>query len=185
MEKIIGNFKQIREIYGATQDEIAKAVGVNRATVSQWETGAIKASNSNLEKLSLFYGIGPESFYELSELDNNRKQILIESSKRAKHIEEDAHGARNKVEEFHKIFEKVTFKEAMKRYMFSMKIMLACVDEGKLDDLKTAYQINVKMGNRLKAMIDIRNEEEQAKKDNNEDTLQDLIESLSGSINNQ
>ena len=30
------NFKQIREIYGATQDEVSKAIGVNRATVSQW-----------------------------------------------------------------------------------------------------------------------------------------------------
>ncbi len=44
------NMKKIREIYGATQEEIAKVAGVNRSTVSQWETGSMKASSSKLEK---------------------------------------------------------------------------------------------------------------------------------------
>lgn len=181
MEKLVGNFKQIREIYGATQDEIAKAIGINRTTVSQWETGSAKASSSNLEKLSLFYGIGPESFYELEELDDVRKQMLIDNSKKAKQVEEEAHGARNKAEELSKIFENITFKEAMQKYMFSMKLMLVAAELGELGDLKTAYQINEKMGKRLNAIIEIRDAEEKAKKENNEDTLFDLLENLSDS----
>ena len=61
----MNNLKSIREIYGITQDEIATAINVNRATISNWENSDEKrASNANLEKLSLFYGIGPEYFYE-------------------------------------------------------------------------------------------------------------------------
>ena len=41
------NIKKVREIYGATQEEVAKAIGVNRTTISQWENGSIKASNRN------------------------------------------------------------------------------------------------------------------------------------------
>ena len=44
-----------------SQEEIAKAINVNRATISNWENQEDKkASSASLEKLSLFYGIGPE-----------------------------------------------------------------------------------------------------------------------------
>ena len=33
----MNNLRNIREIYGITQDEIAKAINVNRATISNWE----------------------------------------------------------------------------------------------------------------------------------------------------
>lgn len=65
MDKL-NNIKKIREIYGATQEEIAEAINVNRVTVSKWESGSSRASNSNLERLSFFFGIGPEFFYEKS-----------------------------------------------------------------------------------------------------------------------
>lgn len=59
----MNNLKLIREIYGATQDEIATAININRATISTWENSDDKrASNTSLEKLSLFYGIGPDFF---------------------------------------------------------------------------------------------------------------------------
>lgn len=173
------NFKKIREIYGATQDEIAKVAGVNRSTVSQWETGAIKASNTKLEKLSLFYGIGPESFYELPDVDETRREILISTSQRAKQIEEESEMKRNKADEFKQMLESLTFTEAMNRFMFSMKLLLATADSGELNDLKLSYQITEKMAKRLDAFIRIREEEERAKTENNEETLFDILDSLS------
>lgn len=173
------NMKRIREIYGATQDEIAQVAGVNRSTVSQWETGALKASNTKLEKLSIFYGLGPESFYEIPEIDNVRRDMLIASAQREKHIKESSEKNRNKASEFTALFENTTFKEARDKFMFSMKMLLATADHGDLDDLKVAYEINQKMGRRLEAIIKIRMEEEKAKKDNNEDTLFDLLDTLS------
>ena len=78
----MNNLKNIREIYGITQDEIAKAINVNRATISNWENQEDrKASNSSLEKLSLFYGIGPEFFYE-EELNDTVRQMLVNNAKR-------------------------------------------------------------------------------------------------------
>lgn len=174
------NMKKIREIYGATQDEVAKVAGVNRSTVSQWETGAIKASNTKLEKLSLFYGIGPESFYELPEVDETRREMLISSAKKEKEVKAASEDGRNKADEFKQMLENVTFKEARSRFMFSMKLLLATADSGKLEELKVAYQITQKMARRLDAFINIREEEERAKMENNEDTLFDILDSFEG-----
>lgn len=173
------NFKQIREIYGATQDEIAKAVGVNRATISQWETGALKASSSSLEKLSIFYGIGPECFYELSEINSTRKEMIVATAKKAQKIKAESEIERNKAEEFHNFFAHTTFNKARSNFMFSMKMLLATADQGKLEDLKIAYEINQKMAKRLEAIIHIREDEETAKKETNEETLFDLLDNFS------
>ncbi|EPR09965.1 helix-turn-helix transcriptional regulator [Ruminiclostridium papyrosolvens] len=177
MDKIRNNFKQIREIYGVTQDEISKIVGVNRATISQWETGTTRASSANLEKLSIFYGVGPETFYELEEIDETRRYMIIESSKHAKEIEEQSHGERNKVDDLKEIFESISFSESRRNFMMAMKILLASADHAEtLDDLQLAYDITIKMAKRLNAIIDIRREEEKAKRENNEETLFDLLD---------
>ena len=180
MMNTYNNLKKIREIYGATQDEIAKVASVNRSTVSQWETGATKASNTKLEKLSLFFGIGPESFYELEDVDEVRREMIISSAKKAQEIQEISDGKRNKVEDFSNMMENMTFKEARSRFMFSMKMLLATADHGLLEDLKVAYDINQKMARRLEAIIRIREEEEKAKKENDEETLFDLLDSFEG-----
>ena len=57
--------------------------------------------------------------------------------------------------------------------------MLSTADDGKLDELELAYEINQKMAKRLEAIISIRKDEEKAKKEKNEDTLYDLLDSFS------
>lgn len=173
------NFKQIREIYGATQDEVAKAIGVNRATVSQWENGATRASNSNIEKLSVFFCIDKECFYELPVIDENYKELLIGTAKRAKEIKEASDKELDKITEFNIMFKSITFSCARKKYMFAIKMLLATADSGKLEDLRIAYQINEKTAKRLKAIIEIRENEELEKAKTNQETLFDLIGKLS------
>lgn len=176
--KAYNNMKKIREIYGATQDEIAQVAGVNRSTVSQWETGGSRASNSKLEKLSIFYGIGPECFYELEDIDDARREMLINTAKKEKEIRDASEQKRNKAEEFAKALETLSFTGAMSRFMFSMKMLLATADHGELEDLKVAYEINQKMTRRLQAIIKIREEEEKAKIETNEETLFDLLDAF-------
>ena len=60
-----------------------------------------------------------------------------------------------------------------------MKLLLSTADDGKLDELELAYEINQKMAKRLEAIISIRKDEEKAKKEKNEDTLYDLLSSFS------
>ena len=60
-----------------------------------------------------------------------------------------------------------------------MKLLLSTADDGKLDELELAYEINQKMAKRLEAIISIRKDEEKAKKEKNEDTLYDLLDSFS------
>ena len=170
----MNNLKYIRELYGATQDEIAKVVNLNRATISTWENQEDrKASDSNLEKLSLFYGIGPEFFYE-KEIDDVAKEMLINNANRQKEIEENSKGKRLKSEDFNKLFSTLTFDKAINDYMRSMKLLLATADEGSLSKLETALKINKKMGARLESIINIR----KAEQEDNE-SLSDLFDSLS------
>lgn len=170
----MNNLKNIREIYGITQDEIAKTINVNRATISNWENQEDKkASNSNLEKLSLFYGIGPEFFYEEA-LNDTVREILVQNSKHQKQIEKNSNGEHVKTEAFHNLFSSLTFDKAIQQYMTATKLLLATADEGSLEKLETALKINKKMGARLESIVNIRNSENA----NNEETLSDLIDSL-------
>ena len=169
----MNNLKQIREIYGATQEQVAQAINVNRVTVANWESGTSVASSSNQEKLSIYYGIGPEHFYEKA-LDDEAKQLVLDTSARARELAEKSEGKRVKEQDFHKIFESITFKQAMEQYMFSMKMLLATADSGELGKLRTAALINRKMGARLDAIIDPREQEESS----GEPSLFDLIEKV-------
>ena len=83
----MNNLKQIRELYGATQEQIAQAINVNRVTVANWENGTSVASSSNQEKLSMYYNIGPEYFYE-KELDEVAKKNVTDASARAHELTE-------------------------------------------------------------------------------------------------
>lgn len=173
----MNNLKLIREIYGATQEDIASALSISRVTISNWEKDQTnKITPSNLEKLSIFFGIGPECFHEI-EIDDVRRQMIMNSSNRAKEI--DATNKSNKNESFHNLFDNTTFTQAMKKYMFSMKMLLALADNGNLEDLKIIYQINQKMGERLKSIVEIREQEEKEKVLNNGATLKDLMDELS------
>lgn len=170
----MNNLRVIREIYGITQDEIAKAINVNRATISNWENQEEKkASNSNLEKLSLFYGIGPEFFYD-EEINDIIREMLVINAKHQQEIEQDTECRHTKTEDFHNLFSSITFDKAIQDYMTAMKLLLATADEGSLEKLETALKINQKMGARLEGIVSIR----QAEKDNHEETLSDLLDSL-------
>lgn len=164
------NLKMIRELYGATQEQVATAINVNRVTVANWENGSSIASNSNQEKLSMYYGIGPEYFYK-EPLTEAARQLLVDTGKKAREVAEQSKGKRVKEDDFHRVFESITFKEAMERYMFSMKLLLATADDGELDKLETALLINRKMGSRLDAMIELRKKEERA----DEPTMLELL----------
>ena len=170
----MNNLRNIREIYGITQDEIAKAINVNRATISNWEN---QESSSSLEKLSLFYGIGPEFFYD-QELNNTVREMLIHNSKHQKKIEKDSNGEHAKANDFHNLFSSLTFDKAIRQYMAATKLLLATADEGSLEKLETALKINQKMGARLEGIVNIRKSEDA----NNEESLSDLIDILSSEI---
>ena len=50
--------EKIREIYGATQEHVANALGVNRVTIANWENSSSIASETNREKLSIRCSVG-------------------------------------------------------------------------------------------------------------------------------
>lgn len=157
----INNLKQIREIYGATQEQIARALSVNRVTVANWENGSTTAFSANREKMSIYYGVGPEFFYE-QELTEQAKQAIRQTAEREQAIVSQSNGKDNKPEDFHELFETVSFSRVMQDYMITMKILLAKVDDADLDTLRTALTINQKMGRRLAAIVSLREEEERS-----------------------
>lgn len=170
----MNNLRYIREIYGITQDEIAKAINVNRATISTWENQEDKkASNSNLEKLSLFYGIGPEYFYDEPVNDIIRK-MLIDNARHQREIENESNGEHLKSDDFSKMFSSITFDEAILRYMNATKLLLVTAETGSLEKLETALTVSQKLEARLESIVSIR----RAEAANDEESLLDLIESI-------
>lgn len=172
----MNNLKDIREIYGATQEEIASAIGVNRVTVANWELGKSTPSAINQERLSLYYGIGPEFFFKES-LNDTVKQMIRGTSDKAQAIVAQSNGKRNKAREYRETFDNTPFPIVMKRYMNAMKMLLATADHADLNELQTALLINTKMGRRLQAFIDVRKAEEEA----SEPSLFDLLDQLGDS----
>ena len=169
----MNNLKEIREIYGATQEEIASAIGVNRVTVANWELGKSNPSAINQEKLSLYYGIGPEYFLK-EPLNDTVRNMIRGTSDKAQAIVAQSNGRRNKAEEYHDIFENASFNKIMQRYMNAMKMLLATADHADLDELEVALQINKKLSRRLQAFINVRKEEDSK----DEPTLFDLLNQL-------
>ncbi len=170
----MNNLKLIREIYGATQDEISTAINVNRATISIWENSEDKkASHAILEKMSLFYGIGPEFFYE-QPLDDTAREMLRDNAKRQKELEAKKDSSHSKAEELRQLLSNISFDDAITQYMLAMKLFLTTLDEGPLSKLETALKINQKMGKRLETEIELKKSEQA----NNEESLSDLLDSL-------
>lgn len=171
----INNLKQIREIYGATQEQIAHALSVNRVTVANWENGSTMASSANREKMSMYYGIGPEFFYE-QELTEQVKLMIRQTAEKERAIVSQSEGKENKPEDFHQLFEAISFDSVMQDYMMFTKLLLAKADDTDLETLRTVLTINQKMGKRLEAIVRVREEEES----NGDPSLAQLINSCSG-----
>jgi hypothetical protein len=109
----------------------------------------------------MYYGIGPEFFYE-QELTDEVRQLLKRTAEKERAVVSQSEGHKNKQEDFQKMFRELTFDRVMKDYMMTMKMLLAKADEADLDKLRTALTINKKMGNRLESIIKLREEEDEA-----------------------
>lgn len=63
--QIIGeNFKKIRELSGFTQEQVAKFLGIERSTYSNYEAGIREAPYNILENISNLFGCEPLLFFE-------------------------------------------------------------------------------------------------------------------------
>ena len=155
----INNLKKIREIYGATQEQIAQALNVNRVTVTNWENGSSMPSRVNREKLSLYYGISPDFFFD-KELSEPAKQLIIDTAEKERTVVSNSKGQKNKQEDFHRTFEEIRFNDTLNKYLLYAKLMIAKADDADLDTLRTALTVHQKLGRRLEALIRIREEEE-------------------------
>lgn len=55
--ELSSNIKRLRTEKNLTQEQLANAVGVTRATVTQWETGWSQPRMGAVEKLAAFFGV--------------------------------------------------------------------------------------------------------------------------------
>ena len=173
----MNNLKRIREIYGATQEDVSKATGANRVAISQWETGARNPSRNKLEMLSSYYGIDTEYFYE-QELSDPVITMLISNSKNEKEVIKSTRGSINKADCLSNLVSSSSFCDVRSDLASNMKLLLATADTVELKELILTEQLISKMLNRLSALIQLRKDEETRKKRADEQTLFDLLQSF-------
>ncbi len=73
--------RELRENYGAkgaSQEEVAKAVGTTANTVSRWESATYKPSVRDLYKLSRFFGVSIAVF--IPEMEDTQLQALMSAT---------------------------------------------------------------------------------------------------------
>lgn len=151
------NLKYMREIYGATQEEIAERLDVSRVSISNWENGAGgRMSRVNQEKLTNLYGLSYDYFYD-REIDNEAKNIIIETRNKARYAEQEFD--MQKEEKIQTIFKSYSFKDAVENYMYAMKMVIALADNCSLQELELAYKINEQMSKRLTSAFEIRKQD--------------------------
>ena len=149
--------KYIRNLYGATQDEVANIVGVTRATISNWENNNGSIPPIALEKLSLFFGIAPEYFYDTNISTNEGVKLNITNTSKTQRELESL--GKNRVDDFKKVFEDKSFKSHILSYMTTTKILLSCADSATLEELQLIKEINTKLGKRIDMFMKIKEEE--------------------------
>ena len=65
MNQVVGeNLKKIRELSGFTQEEVAKSIGVERSTYSNYEGGTREIPYPVLENISNLFGCEPYILFE-------------------------------------------------------------------------------------------------------------------------
>ncbi len=82
-ERLGSRIKQLRELKGLSQKDVARKLGVNRASISQIESGDRKVSAEELLKLSKLFNLTPNN---LLNLEKEPEVILKESKEEKKEI---------------------------------------------------------------------------------------------------
>ena len=72
---LMSKLKEARKGKGMTQSELAKACGISRNSIVNWETGKNTPKLGDIEKLSAVLGISPHELMENSlEINNKEKE---------------------------------------------------------------------------------------------------------------
>lgn len=166
----MNNLNEIRKLYESTQEDVAQVLGVSRVTISKLENDKeCKLSTEQKEKLSIYFGIGPEYFGE-KELDATAKEYIVNGRKKInKKVDTEAH---SQVEIVNKLLE-ISPIYAMKNYMISTKILLVKADELTIEQFKDIIEVNKKLGSRLEKML---NEKEEVKGKSISEEINSLLE---------
>ena len=147
----MNNLKEIRELFGATQEDVAKLLQVSRVTISKAENDAgYKLSDAQKEKLSLFFYIGPEFFYD-KKLSDSARQRIIESSRKAKERSKNSNDSHHDI--INRLLD-IPSTRVMLDYMLDVKILLAKSEDLTTEQLEDIVEVNKKLGIRLEALLE-------------------------------
>jgi transcriptional regulator with XRE-family HTH domain len=81
------NFAKLRDLNGLTQGQVAKMLKINRAELSNYETGKRPAPLDALNRLSELYGTELTDILELNEKDLKLKRKFVFGAKELNELE--------------------------------------------------------------------------------------------------
>ena len=171
----MNNLKAIRRAFGATQDEVAYAIGVTRVTIAKWEGEFSHPTGANLNKMAIFYGIDGAYFYEWA-LDAETKALLAVNGETLRATQRADAAKQREIDELAVLMAPVTFADASAQYQLSLKLLTARVDEATLGELRTMVALHRKMGSVLYTLLEQREAEAEEAAENKGIPLFDLLE---------
>lgn len=174
----MNNLKQIRELFGYSQEEVAHPMEVSRATVSKWENGELKVSRANLEKLSLLFCIGPEFFFEKALTPEAIERITSAGKRIREHDKKDSDGI--KYHDVIKELNQIDSRDLIRDYFLTTKLLLIKAEELENSQLDDLVNVNEKLGVRLQKIQEIRKKSKN--QDDSNDFLNELIEKYDSKV---
>lgn len=171
----MNNLKVIRHAFGATQDEVAYAIGVTRVTIAKWEGEFSRPTSGNLKKMAIFYGIDSDYFYERP-VDARIKLLLAGNGEKLRATQRADAAKQREIDELAVLMAPVTFDDAMGQYQLALKLLTAHAVEGTIGDLRTICDLHDRMGNVLHNMLEQRLAEEDAAAQNKGIPLFELLD---------
>ncbi len=171
----MNNLKSIRHAFGATQDEVAYAIGVTRVTIAKWEGEFSRPTAGNLKKMAIFYGIDTDYFYERP-VDARIKLLLAGNGEKLRATQRADAAKQREIDELAVLMAPVTFADASAQYQLSLKLLTARAEEATLGELRTMVALHRKMGSVLHTMLEQREAEAVVAAEDKGMPLFDLLE---------
>jgi DNA-binding XRE family transcriptional regulator len=176
------HLKEMREIFGLTQEDFSSTLNVSRVSISNWENGTGgKMSKNNQEKVSKLFGISSSYIYDIP-LDEPAREAILNARVKLQLGEQlTDNDERSGINPYHYVpkassnstlsiksrqkpiatalLKDCNFRDVVEDYMSSVKLLIALINSCDATEIDLAIKINEQLTSRLRENCNLRKKE--------------------------